>query len=384
MIDSRIRFSASQLGRTLILFLAFLGSAGSARISAADRDGLSVRIDPAYVSPNDDGIQDQAFFYPVVASQVGVQRWRLDVFRVGDGRVARLTGAGIPGLIHWDCVGKKGAVPDGNYRARLEVWGKSTHISGDQPFVIDTQPPSVSLVLSTTGIDSTILTGQPLVMTPAVQDASPIERWQFQILDETGRTVQLFWSTDAVHAVNWDGKDRTTGVLVPQGHYQIAFQAWDAAGNGSDPTFGDVEMRVTAREMLEKALAYIQVTESSIGLVVQVPSEHLFGFIKGKVVLQDSAERYLRELALLANAYPKSSVTLEGYSKAYRTADKDRELASLYAWQVYSYLVKRGNVKASRITVRGRGRSATFHRRDAGVDFLRNGVEMVVEGSGPW
>ena len=365
-------------------FLAFFALAGSTLLSAGEHDELSLRIDPAYISPNDDGVQDQAFFYPVVSSQVGIQRWRLDVFRVGDGRVARLTGAGIPGLINWDCVGKKDVVPDGNYRARLEVWGKSTHISGDQSFVIDTTPPAVTIALSTTGIDSSILSGQPITMTPTIQDSSPIERWQFQILDETGRTVQLVWSTGPVHEVTWDGKDRATGVLVPQGHYRVAFQAWDAAGNGSDPTFGDVEMRVTAREMLEKALAYTQVTESGIGLVVQVPSEHLFGFVRGRVVLQDSAERYLRELALLANAYPKTSVTLEGYSKAYRTANKDRELGSLYAWQVYSYLVKKGNVKASRITVRGRGRSATFHRRDAGVDFLRNGVEMVIEGPGPW
>jgi len=382
MIDSTNRSSGSQLGRYLFILLSSLAAPSVS--PAAGRDGLSVRIDPAYISPNDDGVQDQAFFYPVVTSEAGIQRWRLDVFREGDGRVARLNGAGIPGLINWDCVGKKGVVPDGEYRARLEVWGKSTHISGEQPFVIDTRPPAVSIALSTAGIDSSILAGKPLVMTPFIEDTSPIERWQFQILDETGRTVQLFWSTESVHAVTWDGKDRTTGVLVPQGLYKIAFQAWDAAGNGSEPTFGDVEMRVTAREMLEKNLAHVQVTESSIGLVVQVPSENLFGFVKGKVVLSDASERYLRELALLANAYPKSTVTLEGYSKAYRTADKDRELASLYAWQVYSYLVKKGNVKASRITVRGRGRSATFHRRDAGVAFLRNGVEMVIEGPGPW
>ena len=106
--------------------------------------------------------------------------------------------------------------------------------------------------------------------------------------------------------------------------------------------------------------------------------------LKGKVVLLPTADRYLRELALLANAYPKAGVVLDGYSKAYKNSKKDRELASLYAWQTYSYLVKKGNVKASRITVRGRGRSATFHRRAAGVDFLKNGVEMVLEGSGPW
>jgi outer membrane protein OmpA-like peptidoglycan-associated protein len=229
-----------------------------------------------------------------------------------------------------------------------------------------------------------VLNGEALEMTPTVQDASPIERWQFQILDETARTVQLFWSTGPVHAVRWDAKDRQTQVIVPQGRYRVAFEAWDAAGNGSEPAFVDVDVLVTARQMLEKALSYTQVTETGLGLVVQTPSENLFDYRKGRVVLKDSADKYLRELALLANAYPKATVSLEGYSKAYKAADKDRELASLYAWQVYSYLVKKGNVKASRITVKGRGRSATFHRREAGIDFLKNGVEMVIEGPGPW
>src|SRR4051812_23359873 len=80
---------------------------------AADHDGLTLRVEPAYVSPNDDGIQDQAFLYPVVQSEVGIQRWRLDVFRAGDGRVTRQSGAGMPALITWDCVGKKGTAPDG-------------------------------------------------------------------------------------------------------------------------------------------------------------------------------------------------------------------------------------------------------------------------------
>jgi outer membrane protein OmpA-like peptidoglycan-associated protein len=353
-------------------------------MATAARDEISLRVDPAFVSPNDDDIQDKAFLYPVVQSQFPITRWRLDVFRAGDGRVARLTGAGIPALITWDGLGKKGIVPDGGYRARLEVWGKSTHLSGEAPFTVDTAAPAVSVALSSPAIDVSILSGRVLAVTPTVQDPSPIERWQCQILDDTGRTVQLFWSTGTVEAVRWDGTDRATGVLVPQGRYKIAYQAWDAAGNASQPAFADIDMQVTAKQMLEKALSYTQVTETGLGLVVQIPSEKLFIFKSGKIVLQDSAERYLREMALLANAYPRAGVSLEGYSKAYRTADKDRELASLYAWQVYSYLVKKGNVKASRITVRGRGRSATFHRREAGIDFLKNGVEMVIEGPGPW
>ena len=366
--------------RVLISFALVAG----AITSVAAKDEIALRADPTHVSPNDDDIQDQAFFYPVVQSEFPITRWRLDIFRAGDGRVARLSGAGIPALITWDCMGKKGTVLDGDYRARLEVWGKNTHLLGEGPFTVDTTPPSVSVALSTPALDVSILSGQTLGITPTVQDASPIERWQCQILDDTGRTVQLYWSTGAATTVRWDGKDRATGVIVPQGRYKIAVQVWDAAGNQSAPAFDDIDVQVTPRQMLEKSLAYTQVTETGLGLVVQVPSENLFGFRKGKVVLQDSAERYLRELALLANAYPKAGVSLEGYSKAYKTADKDRELASLYAWQVYSYLVKKGNVKASRITVRGRGRSATFHRREAGIAFLRNGVEMVIEGPGPW
>jgi hypothetical protein len=59
-------------------------------------------------------------------------------------------------------------------------------------------------------------------------------------------------------------------------------------------------------------------------------------------------------------------------------------VGSLYAWTVYSYLVKKGNVKASRIQVRGRGRSAMFNRRAAGVPILPDGVEVILEGSGNW
>lgn len=367
-----------------ILVLGSLLAAVSFPAFSAERDELSLRVDPAYVSPNDDDVQDQVFCYPVVQSAAGIQRWRLDVFRIGDGRVARLTGAGIPALITWDAVGKKGVVADGDYRARLEVWGRSTHLSAERPFAIDTRPPTVALSLSTAALDISVLSGAQLTVSPAVDDASPIERWQCQILADDGHTVHLFWSTGPAQAVTWDGKDRSTGVLVPQGRYRVAFQAWDAAGNASEPAFADVDMQVSAREMLGRALAHTSITETGLGLVVQLPSENIFDFRQGKVVFKPEAERYLKEMALLANAYPKTSITLEGYSKAYRTADKDRELASLYAWQVYSHLVKKGNVKASRITVRGRGRSATFHRREAGVEFLRNGVEMVIEGPGPW
>src|SRR5688572_5713038 len=81
-------------------------------LTAASRNELTVRADPAYVSPNGDGVRDQAFFYPVLKASTNVQRWRLDIDRERGGRQMRLSGAGMPALIMWDALDKKGVLAE--------------------------------------------------------------------------------------------------------------------------------------------------------------------------------------------------------------------------------------------------------------------------------
>ncbi|MBV9080622.1 MAG: hypothetical protein JO102_05845 [Elusimicrobia bacterium] len=237
---------------SFFLVLVLAGAALSARpAQAASKGELSLRADPKYVSPNGDGFQDQAFLYPVVQADAPVTRWRLDIAELGGHRAARLTGATLPGLITWSALDKKGeAALDGAYNARLDVWGKGLHLSTQETFFIDTIPPDVGLVTSTNSIDASSSTGVDFIT--RADDASPIDRWQIQILDDTGRTVQLFWSTGPAQNVTWDGKERGTGVAVPPGRYHAAFQAWDAAGNESESVFVDLTASATARQEMER------------------------------------------------------------------------------------------------------------------------------------
>jgi hypothetical protein len=346
---------------------------------------LQLRIEPGYFSPNKDALQDQLFLYPVLNTDDEISRWRLDIETFAGKNVARLSGAGFPALIKWEGVDKKGQVlPDGAYKARLKANGRHHNFQTDQVFFIDTRPPEVGLTISTGVVDKTFLANGSLHLSPAAIDDSPLDRWLLQIIDVTGRTVQVFWSSDTVHEVTWDGTDQSTKVLVPQGSYRCVFQAWDKAGNESAPAFADLTINVTPREMLEQALHQIRVNETPIGLIVQLPLEDLFHIRRNAVDLTNTGAEMLLEVAILINAYPTVPVQLDGYSGATMQENINRDRASLFAWQVYSHLIKEGNVKASQLTVRGRGRSPAPDRRSVPIPVLRNGVEVILEGNRTW
>src|SRR5690242_19874221 len=89
-------------------------------VAAPKADSLDVRIDPEYVSPNDDGVKDGAFFYPVLRAGSEVQQWRLEVKTHGGSRVHRQEGNGPTALIKWDLIGKKDLpIKEGVYSVTL-------------------------------------------------------------------------------------------------------------------------------------------------------------------------------------------------------------------------------------------------------------------------
>lgn len=368
-----------------IFLLVVLSGASTLLPAQSERNTLQLRVDPAHFSPNDDDLQDQVFFYPVLTKREQINRWTMDIFSAKRmKRVARLSGGALPALIKWNGADKKGArVGDGAYVARLTAVGRKK-MEAEQVFAVDTTPPAVSLTISTPVFDRGFLDKGQLALRPRIEDGSPIDRWLLQVVDAAGRNVFVFLSSGSVAEVQWNGTDRATGVLLPPGDYRVLLQAWDKAGNESMPAYADLKANVTPREMLERALERIRVNEAGLGLIVQLDAAALFARARSRYELSTEGQQLLREVSILVNAYPNVSVKLDGYSRAKKTAAQDRELASLYAWRLYSYMIKTGNVKPSRLTVRGRGRSPMFERRDAGVPLIKNGVEVVLEGSGPW
>ena len=357
-------------------------------INAAQPDPhiLQLRAEPSHISPNDDDLQDQAFFYPVLQSNVKVSRWTLEIITAKrKRRTMRLTGVALPALIKWDGLDKNGdRAPDGDYLARLTLMGSPNTAPAEQLFAVDTVPPVAELTLSTNVFDRSFLEDGNLIFHPRMFDASPADHWLLQVIDASGRSVYVHWSSGPVHDVAWNGMDMATRVLVPQGNYRVVFQVWDRAGNSSPPVFVDLKVNVTPREMLERNLHRIKVNETGMGLIVQLPVNVLFQKKGKRIEITDNGMALLREAAILANAYPNASIKLDGYSHSSKKASQDRDLASLYAWRVYSAMIKNGNVKPSRLNVRGRGRSPMFDRRAVGVPILKNAVELVLEGPGPW
>jgi len=301
-------------------------------------------------------------------------------------KIAKISGADFSALIKWEGRNRKGLiVPDGEYTGCITVWGNNFKLkSPSKSFIVDRSPPLVEMTASTTVLDQGVFGQEFITFFPEIIDESPIDRWQFQILDITGRTVYVDWSTGPVQNIVWDGKDSATDVLAPQGFYRCALQGWDMAGNESVPFFVDVYVNVTAREMLAQVLEHVTVVETDLGLLVQLKQNELFKTIRTEVELSPDSDALLHEVAILINAYPSVSVILDGYSKRFNNPGQDRHRSSLYAWKVYSYLVKQGNVKASRLSVKGRGRHPTFSRRAVDLPVVRNGVEVLLEGSGGW
>jgi hypothetical protein len=369
---------------TIALFISVMGS--RFLLAQTEKPFLSLRAEPEAFSPNNDDLQDQLFFYPVLTGDVEVTRWRLDISNAKKKRANRLSGAMLPALIKWDGFDKKGVIcSDGLYVADLVVWGEKGSFSTRYQFRLDIKPPLVDLKLSTPVIDGSDLDRNKIVFTPHVQDDSLIERWQLQILGSAGNTVQVFWSTGPVVPIEWDGKNKANGVLSAPGVYRCAFQAWDQAGNESDLALADVTIRVTVRQILEKNLKNIQIVETPLGLLVPLSNEDLFNFKqKKKLVWKPLGKTLLNEVGLLLNSYADIPISIEGYSAASKNSIQDRDQASLYAWTVYSYLVKYGGVNPARISVRGRGRSPLFDRRAIDLPVPANGVEIFLKGDREW
>lgn len=353
--------------------------------AATPRAVLTLRAEPEYFSPNNDGLQDQAFLYPVLQAVSEAKTWRLDVMDRHGRRVTRLNGTGLPALIKWDGFDKKGLVlPDGAYIAQLQVSGSGFNLATRYQLYLDTRSPEVHLNLSTTVLDGSTLESGGIEFIPSVFDSSPIEQWQVQVLDSFGRTLIVMPSTGAFKNMQWNGIDGATGVMSPPGVYKSVLVAWDKAGNESPPVFSDFSINTTVRDILQKNLNRIEVIETPIGLLVQLSIADLFNLKMKKPALTQEGQDLLKEIGILVNAYPGVPVTIEGYSKSKNGAAFDRGRASYYGWNVYSYLVKTAHVKASRLTVKGRGRSALFSRRGVAVPFIRNGVEIFLEGNREW
>ena len=60
-------------------FSIFIVGVTANLFAAAPKAVLTLRAEPEYFSPNNDGLQDQVFLYPGLQAESEARTWRLDI-----------------------------------------------------------------------------------------------------------------------------------------------------------------------------------------------------------------------------------------------------------------------------------------------------------------
>ncbi len=243
-----------------VLFLSVSGLSLFAFGSAEVPEIPPVTSGTQYLSPNGDGVMDDATlkfsvkiyvkseegYVPeyglritdsagnVVAEKIETEKsdvfWLFQIFRGYDE-------FNLEKKITWD-----GTDPDGNLVAdgvyKVTVWVKDasdqiTEIDVDD-FIVDTKKPSVSVKKPESLLFSPNNDGNGDVLIILQADGTVEKEWKGVFKDSAGKPVKTFdWSNEAPGDVLWDGLD-DDGKMLSDGKYSYEIQTTDLAGNKSD------------------------------------------------------------------------------------------------------------------------------------------------------
>lgn len=378
------------------------GNKAEYRIDGITADTRAVQVfvtsNRAGFSPNGDGRYDDIRFSPIVNLRDGVESWNLALTDASGTARKTYSGTGISALPRetvWDGKDDRGApAPQGAYTAVFTV----VYAKGDAPqartapFVLDTEGPEVRLRTSpeffspdNDGVDD------ELTVSIAIEDASPVETWQFEIFESSVEEgsgpakVRLFtsWSGtgNPTERILWDGRSNKGELVEGATDYPYAMAVMDAWGNSSR-----VEGKVTVD---------VLVIRDGDRLKIKVPSiVFRSNFADFKDLPQDKLDRndqVLKRIAQILNRFRDYKIRVEGhansigkiygYSAAQVNKEETEELLPLSlarAEAVRDQLIKFG-VDARRLSVRGLGSSEpVVDFKDAENRWKNRRVEFIL------
>jgi flagellar hook assembly protein FlgD/outer membrane protein OmpA-like peptidoglycan-associated protein len=224
------------------------------------------KFGPAYISPNNDGIQDTLDIPVKITDRRYVVGWTLtveddkgEVVRKIFNKESRPETQGVKGIIDrlmyvkkgvpipeklvWNGVGDSGQVlPDGAYSVVIDAVNDNgiRGSVGPFPVVVKVSPPKVDISVP---MDPPIFGPDGVSAKQTIQiklSGSVEDLWKAQVSDPSGKAVRsLKFEGAAPSDWTWDGKG-DDGKVVPDGVYSFSISATDRAGNSVSKRFDNI------------------------------------------------------------------------------------------------------------------------------------------------
>ncbi len=315
-----------------------------------------------YISPNGDGIQDEATlefkFTVYVKSDEGyVPEYGISL-AASDGKVIReVVNREVSDLnwfirlfrtfkaftleksISWDGKDKDGnVVADGVYTASMWVVAasnKRTDLTIDD-FVVDTAAPKLTVTDPDPLIISPNDDGNLDDITIGQTGGTEEDLWEAKITDASGRAVKTYsWTNLSPQTIVWEGLG-DSGALVADGKYGYTISATDRSGNSYSYSFSGIELDTTVTKVtvdLDEEFISPNGDGAQDSLTINIGQDVETDITAWRVTVNDKDGKAVR--AYGDTSFPPGQIVFDGYDDAGKVVAEGEYLV------VYS--VKYGN-----------------------------------------
>lgn len=213
---------------------------------------------PTYISPNNDGVQDELEVPLKLNEKRYVNEWSFKIYNENDELVRTIgnkvklpekitfknffkaiftpkTGVEVPATLVWNGILEDGTVaPDGIYYYQFEAIDDNKNIgkSSKLQVIVDNTPPEINL-RQLSGNEKNFGEGAKSTLR-ITQSGSAEKLWTAKISDAEGKTVRSYvWENAEPLTITWNGTDDNEN-LLSDGVYTYEITSTDEAGNKSE------------------------------------------------------------------------------------------------------------------------------------------------------
>ena len=202
---------------------------------------MSLRINPAIISPNGDGNQDTLEIYQEATEE---DQWQGMLINSSNETVRTVTWRGIPEeSVSWDGKDTSGAlVANDRYRYVLQTTDRAGNFARveSQTFAIDVRETPVALTVQGSSFSPNVDGNKDTIsVVPDVVDSNGLSALIVNFSDTDDKLIRSYRLSNIPDVVSWDGKDNN-GRAAPDGTYSASIELEYANGNRPSAKAGPI------------------------------------------------------------------------------------------------------------------------------------------------